>query len=233
MLAGVSRFAHVCAYDRPGTLLQGDGVSQRSDPVPMPRTASVMVAELHALLHAARIPGPYVLVGHSLGGLLVRLYASTYPGEVAGLVSVDATSEWLRELLTPAQWSFLARGTLEPALPDAETVDLNASLDEMLRAKAAHPLRPTMPLVVLSAGLPQELPPGFPDPANLQRVQQRAQNELGRLVPYARHILARKSGHFIQVDQPRLVTNSVRSVLSAVRPVVVRCRGGAAYAARG
>jgi pimeloyl-ACP methyl ester carboxylesterase len=227
VLAGISRFAHVCAYDRPGTILQGDGVSKRSDPVPMPRTASAMVAELHALLHAARIPGPYVLVGHSLGGLLVRLYASTYPGEVAGLVSIDATSEWLRELLTPAQWSFLVRGTLEPARPDAETVDLDASLDEMLRAKAAHPLRPTMPLVVLSAGLPQELPPGFPDPATLQRVTQGAQNELGRLVPYARHIIARKSGHYIQLAQPRLVTNSVRSVLSAVRPVVVRCRGGA------
>ena len=139
----------------------------------------------------------------------MRLYASTYPGEVAGLVSVDATSEWLRELLTPAQWSFLARGTLEPALPGAETVDLNASLDEMLRAKAAHPVAADDAAgSALCRPSARGATPDFLDPANLQRVQQRAQDKLRDHVPYARHIVARKSGHFIQVAQPRLVTNS-------------------------
>ena len=59
----------------------------------MPRTAESVVADLHALLETAAVPGPYVLVGHSLGGLFVRLYAATYPDEVAGLVLVDAWSE--------------------------------------------------------------------------------------------------------------------------------------------
>jgi pimeloyl-ACP methyl ester carboxylesterase len=75
----VAGFTRVCAYDRPGTILDAAHVS-RSDPVPMPRTADEIVAELHALLGAAKLEAPYVLVAHSLGGLFARLYAATYPG---------------------------------------------------------------------------------------------------------------------------------------------------------
>ena len=52
-----------------------------------------MVADLHALLTAAAIPGPYVLAGHSFGGLVARLYAATYPDEVVGMVLIDAAHE--------------------------------------------------------------------------------------------------------------------------------------------
>jgi pimeloyl-ACP methyl ester carboxylesterase len=102
VLAGVAGFTRACAYDRPNTILQPPDGRSRSDPVTQPRTAADAVAELHALLRAAGVRGPYVLVGHSLGGLFVRLYASTYPRQVAGLVQVDATYELLRELLTPS-----------------------------------------------------------------------------------------------------------------------------------
>jgi pimeloyl-ACP methyl ester carboxylesterase len=237
VLSGVARYSRVCAYDRPNTVTPaGDSVAfSRSDPVPQPRTGAALVTELHALLGAARLPGPYVLVGHSLGGLIVRLYASTYPRQVAGLVPVDATYERLRELLTPEQWAAIARGTLEPPVGldrPVELVDLDASLDETLAAKAARPLRPTLPLVVLTAGLPAALPdqgrpPGFPDAATLTRVQRAAQNELGMILPYARHVIARKSGHYIQTAQPELVIDAVRRVLRMVRPARVRCRGGA------
>ena len=233
VLAGLARSARVCAYDRPNTILQPDGRS-RSDPVPQPRTAADAVAELHALLRAARVRGPYVLVGHSLGGLFVRLYASTYPRQLAGLVQVDATYERLRELFTPEQWAALARSTLEPVPgldPPLELFDQDASFDQMLRAKAARPLRPTLPLAVLSHGLPAELPPGappgFPDAATLERASRTAQNELGGLLPYARHVIAQRSGHYIQNAQPELVIDAVRRVLGMVRPATLRCRGGA------
>jgi pimeloyl-ACP methyl ester carboxylesterase len=232
VLAGLARFTRVCAYDRPNTILQPDRPG-RSDPVLQPRTAAGAVAELHALVRAARLPGPYVLVGHSLGGLFVRLYASTYRRHVAGLVLVDATYELLRELLGE-QWAGFARSTLEPVPgldPPAELIDIDASFDQMLRARAARPLRPTLPLVVLSHGLPAELPPDlppeYPDAATLERASQTAQNELGRLLPYARHVIARRSGHYIQNAQPELVIEAVRRVLGMVRPAVVRCRGGA------
>ena len=235
VLGGIARFARVCAYDRPNTILQPDRLG-RSDTVPQPRTAADAVADLHALVRAARLPGPYVLVGHSLGGLFVRLYASTYPRQMAGLVLVDATYELLRELLTPEQWAAVARITLEPVPgldPPVELFDQDASFDQMLRARAGRPLRPTLPLVVLSHGLAAELPPGVelppgsPDLATLERASQTAQNELGRLLPYARHVIARRSGHYIHTAQPELVIDAVRRVLGMVRPASVRCRGGA------
>ena len=111
VLAGVAAFTRVCAYDRPGTVTTvNDNVRQsRSDPVPMPRTAPDVVADLHALLRAAGVAAPYVFAGHSLGGLFVRLYASTYPGDVRGLILVDAYSEMLETLLTPERWAALVR----------------------------------------------------------------------------------------------------------------------------
>jgi pimeloyl-ACP methyl ester carboxylesterase len=82
-----AKFTRVCAYDRPGTPV-GEKPS-RSDPVRQPTTARDAVAYLPALLRAASEAGPYVLVGYSYGGLVVRLFASTYPEDVSGLVLVE------------------------------------------------------------------------------------------------------------------------------------------------
>jgi hypothetical protein len=154
-------------------------------------------------------------------------------------VLVDATYELLRELFTPEQWAGLARSTLEPVPgldPPVELFDQDASFDQMLRAKTARPLRPTLPLVVLSHGLPPprdvELPPGYPDVATLERASRTAQNWLGGLLPYARHVIAQRSGHYIQTAQPELVIDAVRRVLGMVRPAAVRCRGGGGNSCR-
>jgi pimeloyl-ACP methyl ester carboxylesterase len=74
----------VCTYDRAGYGF--------SEPGPLPRTADRFARELHTLLHAAGIPGPYVLAGHSMGGLTVRLFAHQYPADVAGVVLIDSMS---------------------------------------------------------------------------------------------------------------------------------------------
>src|SRR5947207_204455 len=103
VFAAVAGFTRVCAYDRPGTPV-GEKPS-RSDPVPQPTTAREAVADLHALLRAAGEARPYVLVEDSYGGLVVRLFASTYPDDVSGLVLVDALAEGLREAETPEQWA--------------------------------------------------------------------------------------------------------------------------------
>lgn len=96
----VARFTRVCTYDRAGYAW--------SDPSPKTRTSQQMVQELHTLLNHAGIEGPYVLVGHSLGGLNVRLFASQYPEEVVGMVLVDAVpanvysrlaSEWKNQMV--------------------------------------------------------------------------------------------------------------------------------------
>ena len=78
----IAKDTRVCVYDRAGL--------GWSDVSPRQRTANVIVGELHTLLEHATIEGPYVLVGHSFGGLLMRIYAHTYPEEVMGLVLVDS-----------------------------------------------------------------------------------------------------------------------------------------------
>ena len=104
----VGKFTRVCAYDRPGTT-SFDGTLSPSTPVVQPTTAQEGAADLHALLRAANQPGPYVLVAHSWGGLNARLYASTYPEEVSGLVLLDAGSEFLQDTLAPEQWACSSR----------------------------------------------------------------------------------------------------------------------------
>jgi pimeloyl-ACP methyl ester carboxylesterase len=83
--AGIAEFARVCTYDRAGYLW--------SDPASGPRSIEDRVADLHAVLLAGAVPAPYVLVGHSLGGLIVRRFAAAYPNLVAGIVLVDAPDE--------------------------------------------------------------------------------------------------------------------------------------------
>ena len=78
----MAKFTHVCSYDRAGLGF--------SDPSSRPRTSKVIAEELHALLQAASVPPPYVIVGHSMGGYDVRVYASMYPNEIVGMVLVDA-----------------------------------------------------------------------------------------------------------------------------------------------
>jgi len=79
----IAEFTRVCSYDRAGL-----GYSEPRDE---PRTSRVMASQLHALLQAANIEPPYVLVGHSMAGYDVRLYANAYPSEVVGMVLVDAS----------------------------------------------------------------------------------------------------------------------------------------------
>jgi pimeloyl-ACP methyl ester carboxylesterase len=82
---GVAEHTRACSYDRAGY--------GWSDPGPQPRSARQMAGELHGLLEKAGETGPYLLVGHSLGGIIIRIYAAEYPEQVSGLLLVDARHE--------------------------------------------------------------------------------------------------------------------------------------------
>lgn len=101
----VAKFARVCAYDRPGY--------GWSDLSPLPREPESNVKELHTLLNNAGIQGPYVLVAHSYGGLVTRLYAHTYPDEVIGMVLVDTPSDDLLTRLSPNDRAVFLNGVAQ------------------------------------------------------------------------------------------------------------------------
>jgi pimeloyl-ACP methyl ester carboxylesterase len=231
VLPGVSAFASVVAYDRPGTFLDLDNLS-RSDPVPMPRSAGDMVADLHALLETAEVPAPYVLVGHSLGGLLTRLYASTHPDSVAGLVQIDPYHEevWerYRMVMTTEQWEAVdalnhdVPVELLEAYPEFEQMDFDTMNAQMREAAIASPLR-DIPLAVIAHGRSFEadtpegaMPDGYPWD-DVEAVTRELYAELAESVPGGRLIVAEESAHYIHLEQPDLVIDTVRQVVEAVR----------------
>jgi pimeloyl-ACP methyl ester carboxylesterase len=225
VLPGVARFTRVCGYDRPGTILTSSPPIEfsRSSPVQMPRTAARAVSDLHTLLKVAEVPGPYVFVSHSLGGLIDRLYAANYPRQVAGMVLVDALSEYFQEPLDSAQmaaYSALNNGPI-PGLdyPDLERIRFVRSFAQMQRAAREHPLR-HIPLSVISKALPFGVPEGLPGgltPAVIERAWHRAQDKLAKLTPDTVHLIARRSSHYVMLRQPKLIINQARRVVRAVR----------------
>lgn len=229
VLPAVAQFTRVCAYDRPGTYapVADDVLPSRSDPVAQPRTVTEMVDELHALLQAAEIPGPYVLAGHSYGGFMARLYASTYPNEVIGLILVDAYTERLEDVMSSEQWAALVRLNQElgsdvvrqiPGYGDAETTGYGADNAVMRQAVAASPLRP-MPLAVLAHGKPFPQAAGAPGflAGELEALLLKANEDLATLAPRARFTVASESGHDVHQDQPELVSEAIRQVVAGVR----------------
>lgn len=225
VLPGVAAFTRVCAYDRPGTINTSEPpfALSRSSVAPMPRTAADAVSDLHALLTVAKVPGPYVFVAHSYGGLVDRLYTATYRREVAGLVLVDALAEYLQDPLNATQMT--AYGGINngafPGLdyPGLERIRFVASFEQMRRAQRRHPLR-GIPVTVISKGLPFGLPdelPGGLTPALLEGAWTRMGNKLAMLTPDAVHVIARRSSHYVMLTQPKVIIDEVRRVVRLAR----------------
>ena len=205
----VSKFTRVCAYDRPGTTLN-DGTQTRSTPVQQPTTAQQGVADLHAMLIASREPGPYVLVGHSWGGLIARLFASTYPDEVAGLVLVDSASEFLKSSLMPAQWATYIEATKKLIESNGlEAPDHARTLGLLHSSPRVRPI----PVVLLTSDKRFDFGAGGAETWPAWRT---AQDRLAKLLN-AKHISDTNSGHAVQMEQPQLVIDAIRQVVGAVR----------------
>ncbi len=205
----VSKFTRVCAYDRPGTTLN-DGTQTNSTPVQQPTTAQQGVADLHAMLIASKEPGPYVLVGHSWGGLIARLFTSTYPDEVAGLVLVDSASEFLKSSLTPAQWATYLEATKKLIESNGlEAPDHARTLGLLHSSPRVRPI----PVVLLTSDKRFDFGAGGAETWPAWRT---AQDRLAKLLN-AKHVSDTNSGHAIQMEQPQLVVDAIREVVEAVR----------------
>ena len=227
----IAAFARVCTYDRAGL--------GWSDPAPQGWTQAGMAADLHALLAAAGEPGPYVIVAHSIGGLLARTYTRTYPGNVAGLILVDATSDEDFDELAAAAAAVIpqldsAIGSSRPGLP---VVGMPAGTSpEVVMAYTPEILRGVKTEFEALDRLPAEMkkPGGFgnlgdlplivvrrgkteqpPSEADLRH--QRIQENLTKLSTNSELIVAQNSGHTIPLDEPGVVADAVRRMLDALR----------------
>jgi pimeloyl-ACP methyl ester carboxylesterase len=209
MLGKLSKLTRVCAYDRANV--------GQSDPAPTPRTVQQMADDLHALLHTAEVPGPYVLAAVSFGPLVSRMYASTYPEDVAGLVLIEGLSEDLVE-----RWNEV----LPPDLQERWIEDFwvgnpeEIALDESYtQVRESAPL-PNVPLVVIVHGDVTRddhlIPAGWPvealDPIWTELVARQA-----TLIPGGHLIVAEESGHSVEAEQPELVVAAIREVVEAAR----------------
>jgi pimeloyl-ACP methyl ester carboxylesterase len=210
VVGDIASFARVCAYDRASL--------GESDYAPGPRTLRRVVEDLERVLVAKRAKAPYVLVGHSVGGLAVRLYAARHPERVRGLILVDASHEEqsarLADLMEPQdRTAFLGN----QGGRNCENLDLLAAARELREAGSL----PAVPLIVLTPR-PRWTIAGCPDNA----VRAELQAKLARLSPRARHDIAERSGHFIQFDRPEVVTAAVREVVGAVAATNRAASGG-------
>jgi pimeloyl-ACP methyl ester carboxylesterase len=233
----IAQFTRVCSYDRAGM--------GWSDPSPNPRTSRAIAAELHTLLHNASIPPPYLLLGHSFGGLNVRAYADAYREDVAALMLEDSAHPDQTARLPEALKKF--EGRFEILLhagvysmpfglprmigfcdPDATAECSSASMREMeaeraaldessAEVRAAHPLG-NLPLLVLSrdpSNVLPALPPDVMKSAN--EVWQQLQKELAQLSTDSAHVIATGSGHYIHREKPDLFVATVRDLVAKLR----------------
>lgn len=208
---GVARFTHVCIYERPGTTGPQNEPS-RSTPVPMPRKLPDMAADLHRLLMRTGLRAAVVLVGHSLGGLIIRYFAQTYRTEVRGMVLVDALGAEIKPLLGRFWPAYEHLVNFPPGfnVPGLETIDLDGAVRAVQRAK---PL-PRLPLAVISKTEPFAVSPGFPSAVikALNKAWPIMQDRLVSLEPQTPHILATGSDHNVQVHAPDLTTSVIRLI---------------------
>lgn len=202
--------ARVCLYDRAGY--------GRSDAFPEAPTIADYAADLHALLHTAHLPPPYVLVGGSIGGLIVLMFGHLYPDEVKGIVMVDAAhpEQWERmaALLPPdhlaedkavrAFYEDDIAAVVDPSRND-EGMDLPASIPRLRTATLGD-----LPLVVLTAGK-SEWDEGFPEAVavDIEREWLVMQKELATLSTRGVHRVVGDSGHCMHDERPDEVIAAV------------------------
>jgi pimeloyl-ACP methyl ester carboxylesterase len=190
-----------------------------SDPAPGPRTSIEMVDDLRAVLAAAEVRPPYVLVGHSIGGFNVRLFAGKYPNEVAGLVLVESSHPdqlgKFASILPPEApgeampLRLLRRGP--GATFSTEAIDFRASAEQ---ARGVMTIG-RKPLVVVSQSPHALGPPGIPLPIweKMRIVWSDLQDDLLGLSATSTQVIATHAGHLIQFEEPGLVANAILGVV--------------------
>jgi len=205
----VSRMTRTVSYDR-----AGNGWSEKG---PNPRDARQIAQELHAALINAQVPAPYLLVGHSFGGPLIRVFAGLYPTEVCGLILIDPTQE---EFIA---WNE-ARRPEHRERYDEEWREIQASLAEA--HESAVP--PGIPVTVITAMGPRVIPDfvAEKDKAEMKEfrpVWLKYHEEWVAKNPGAQHVITLNSAHGVPFEEPELV---IKTIVEMVEKIHEHGNGG-------
>jgi pimeloyl-ACP methyl ester carboxylesterase len=198
VIKDLSMLSNVLIYDRAGL-----GKSATSS---NPRTSREMVKELKELLIEAKIKPPYILVGHSFGGVNLRMFATEYQNEVRGLVLVDSTPEDYRERFLPTMSRDFQQAYNKQFIYEGNYDEFMESLKQLKDTR--HKLN--VPLIVLSAG----------KKAHYSRESQELWNEMQREIleisSEGKLVIAENSAHYIQNDEPEVVVSAVKKLIDDV-----------------
>jgi pimeloyl-ACP methyl ester carboxylesterase len=207
----------------------------QSEPGPLPRDVGREVGELKAMLEKASVPGPYVLVGHSLGALNVQVFASRYPHDVAGMILLDPpplsfmlgkdyadlgamatrmTEEW-QAIADSAAKSNDSQEKTRSAFFRMIASEHREMFGETARLVGRISTFGDIPLVVVAAGKPN---PRFGEGAEeYQRYWIEQSRALTAKSSRGRFVLAGESSHYLYLDAPELVAENILSVVSEAR----------------
>lgn len=196
-----AKFTSTVAYDRAGTGLSSPGTE--------PYDGREFARELHTALRNARVAPPYILVGHSFGGPLIRIFAGLYPSEVCGMVLVDPTQE-----------EFINR---PPGHKPKDMAETNWRAIQAGLAEAHESRMPEGIPVVLITGMGPRVLPSFATEKEQQEYRDIHQlwlkfhTEWLAKVPQGQHIITEKSGHNVPVIEPELIVGAIRRMVEQVR----------------
>lgn len=234
IFSAVSQFTKVCDYDRPGTIQISHEkiLTSKSTAVPQPTTAGDDVNDLHALVAAANIKKPFIIVAHSAGGLAARLYAMKYPEDVSALILIDVTNEFLYKEWSAQEieiFKYAVKAShkqLASEYKDVEYKDFDKSF-ALLDQYNDHKL--PIPAVVLVAGkapdvkqivkmgiwpkyVTQEMAASI-----IKGIHRANLHVIETFDPVATLINVENSGHYIQKEQPALVIELIKDMVEHER----------------
>jgi pimeloyl-ACP methyl ester carboxylesterase len=191
--------ARTFSYNRAGYL--------DSDPAVAARDAASIVGELRDELQRRNLDPPYVLVGHSLGGLYMQYFARNFPSDVAGLVLIDST-HWQQGLKVDAiaNTPYQARTAVTLYMPLVMRRELSDSAEAGLEVNGS-PGAAAIPTIVLSSTRV-----GARETADQRAQAVTLQNNIAADFPGARHVFVENSGHYIQRDKPAVVIDAIRDL---------------------
>lgn len=231
----ISNFTKVIDYDRPGTIkIENDKIIEsRSKPVKQPVSAKDQIKDIQKLVKSGKLETPFIMVAHSAGGLLTRLYAYKYPENVCGMILIDVTTEtllntWTKEDITIFEYCReIGKQQLTAEYKDVELIDYYKSFEQITNY-THNKLK--IDAIILSSSEVPNCPemiddgrwPSWVTQEMSEKYLKGVQNSHAQLAnlfePTAKHIIVPNCDHYIQKQQPQLIIDLIKQMVSSKIP---------------